>query len=417
MGVVRHVVGLPARMPSRARYSFADQAMISGVNALVGIILVRFLGLHAFGVFSMALIGILFLAIPQGALILGPMMSLYDQRGSISRSSYLAALLAHQALYAALAVAIVFLAAIVVGSDAGIDFALVACVVVATQFQDLARRFFFVTERPRHALVSDAIAYGGRLVGVAVLAFMGNLTIDLVWVVMAVAGAAALLPWVSDLANLDFARQPIREVTNAHKNSARWLLGSSLLSVLAENNFVMLIIGGVLGAAQLGAVRAVQTVALALNLVNLSLENFVPSAASQRLMQGGKSALLRYVRRVALLGASAIGAVVLVLVVFADPIMQVLYGQTFENQAVLIMAFGAYNALTFVAFVITAGLRALDAVASTFVPQAILSAASLFIALYAVGNLGIVGTLFALLGMRLVFTMQLAMALRRKITA
>ncbi len=415
--IVRRAAGPLAQMPTRVRLSFADQMLISGVNALTGIILVRWLGLHEFGIYSMILIGVQFLAVPQGAAILAPMMSLFDQRGDVSRSSYLAALLMHQALYAAVAVALVGMGAVILGPEAEVDFLLVAAVVVATQFQDLARRFFYVTERPFQAFFCDVIAYGGRLAAVLAFAFSGDLTIDLVWVVMIVASAAALLVLTPDLSRLDFTWQPIANVTRSHQSTAGWMLGNSVVGLFADNNFVMLVIGSVLGPAQLGAVRAVQTVALVLNLLNLSLENFVPSAATRSLMNGGHSALLGYVARVSFLGVAGISAVVVLLLLFADPIMEFLYGRTFSDQLPLIVAFGAYSALAHIAFVITAGLRALNAVHLAFLPQALLSAASLVIAFYAVDAWGIVGALFALLGLRLLFTAQLAFTLRARAAA
>lgn len=415
--IVRLAVVPFARMPTRVRLSFADQMLISGVNALTGIVLVRWLGLHEFGVYSMILIGVQFLAVPQGAAIFAPMMSLFDQRGDVSRSSYLAAVLVHQVFYAAIAVALVGVGALILGPEAEVDFLLVAAVVVATQFQDLARRFFYVTERPFHAFFCDLIAYGGRMATVLAFALSGDLTIDLVWIVMIVASAAAMLVLAPDLARLDFSWPPIVKVTRSHQSTAGWMLGNSVVGLFADNNFVMLVIGSLLGPAQLGAVRAVQTVVLVLNLLNLSLENFVPSAATRSLMSGGHSALLNYVAKVSFFGVAGIAAVVGLLMLFADPIMSFLYGRTFSDQLLLIVAFGAYSALAHVGSVITAGLRTLNAMHLAFLPQALLSAASLAIAFYAVGVWGIVGALFALLGLRLLFTVQLALTLRAKAAA
>jgi O-antigen/teichoic acid export membrane protein len=405
------------RLPSRVRWSLVDQILVSGVNALTAVILVRSLGLHAFGVYSMVLIGIQFLAVPQAAGILAPMMSLFDQRRGISQSSYLAAVLFHQAGYAAVVIALLLIASTVVAQDTGVDFALVAAVAVATQFQDLSRRFFYVTERPAYALLSDVIAYGARFGAILTLAFVGNLSIDLVWVVMVITAVAALVLLAPELARLDLTWRPIKTVTQSHKRTAGWMLGNEVFGLFSDNSFVMLIIGAVLGPAQLGAVRAVQTIVQVLNLLHQSLENFVPSLATQRMVRGGGDALLRFVTQVSLLGAACIAAAIVVLLAFADPIMQFVYERTFADQFALIVAFGAYGAQSHIAFVVTAGLRTLDAVRAAFIPQAVLGAASVTLAFFTVQAWGVVGTLFALLVLRALFTGQLALTLRRKARA
>jgi O-antigen/teichoic acid export membrane protein len=124
--------------------------------------------------------------------------------------------------------------------------------------------------------------------------------------------------------------------------------------------------------------------------------------------------LLRYIRQVSIAGIGAIAGVIAMLVAFADPIMQFVYGYSAADQVSLILAFGAYSALAHVGFVVTAGLRALDDARATFLPQVALSAASLAVALAAVSALGVAGTLFAVLVPRLLFTIHLALVLRRK---
>jgi O-antigen/teichoic acid export membrane protein len=402
------------RLPTRVRWSFVDQALISGVNALTGIILVRSLGLHAFGVFSMVLIGIQFLGVPQASAIFAPMMSHFDQRGSISRSSYLAAMLLHQAAYSAVVVVLAAVAYLVVGPDAGVNFVLVAAVTIANQFQDLSRRFFYVTERPFLALASDVIAYGARFAALLAFAYMGSLTIDLVWLIMIVTSLAAIVLWIPDLSRIDLSWEPIKAVTRSHRKTATWLLGSSLAAVFSDNSFVMLVIGAVLGPAALGAARAVQTIVQVINVLHQSLENFVPSAATNRLMEGGTPALMRYVANVSLIGAAGIAAVIGTLLIFADPIMLFVYGTSFEDQRALILAFGTYSVLAHIGFVMIAGLRALDAARAVFVPQVVLSATSMVFAIYTVNVWGVVGALYALLVLRALFTAYLTISLRQR---
>jgi O-antigen/teichoic acid export membrane protein len=167
----------------------------------------------------------------------------------------------------------------------------------------------------------------------------------------------------------------------------------------------------------LGAARAVQTIVQVINVLHQSLENFVPSAATNRLMEGGTPALMRYVTNVSLIGVAGIAAVIGTLMIFADPVMQFVYGNSFADQRALILAFGTYSVLAHIGFVMIAGLRALDAARVVFIPQVVLSATSMVFAIYTVNVWGIVGALYALLVLRALFTAYLTLALRKRAKA
>ena len=412
---LRHLIWTGvSKLPHRARWSFIDQALISGVNVLMGIILVRSLGLREFGVFSLASLVILFLSSFQVG-ITSAMMSLFDRRGSIDRSSYLAAVLLHQAvLSATLAGAITLAPALFpqIVSVAPFDYRLVAGVLVAFQFQTLTRRFFYVTERPVHAFLCDLVAYGSRLAIIASLAVEGALTIERVWIVMVAADLAAALFLAPDFVRWNASWQEIKEVTRRHLGIAGWLVGNTMTYWFSESGFILLVVGTVLGPAQLGEARAVQNLVSLANPLLLSLENFAPSAATKSLLVGGPLALLRYISGVSFLGAGAIFLMTVVLTLFVDPISYFVYGQTFPDAAAIAAILGTCVALAYGTSVIYAGLRALQRVRSTFFFQAAMGALCLVIAWPVAADWGVVGALSALLIARVVLAGLFALSLR-----
>lgn len=419
LGRILQLVTAPfVRLPERARWSFIDQALVSGVNFLTTVLLVRALGLEEFGVFSMVIIAVQFLGSLQGAGILAPMMSLFDQRGDVSRASYLGAVLYHQCLFSAAVIVVVFLVSACIGLFVAlpkpIDFFLVALLAITTQVQDLSRRFFYVTERPALALSSDLIAYGLRLVVLVVLAVGGLLTIDLVWVVIIGASVAALVLWVPDLAELDTSWPAIKKVTDRHRKMAGWLVGNRIVGWFSDSDFFFLVLGSVLGPAALGAIRAVQSIVLVVNLLLQSLENFVPSAATKALMQGGGKALLRYVADISLFGVAGISAVVVLLMIFVDPILTLMFNRTFPDALAILAILGAHLALVHVTMVVLAGLRALESMRSAFVAQVAVAAVSLVAVWYPTHAWGVMGALSTLLAARILLTSQLALLLRRR---
>ncbi len=61
---------------SHINWALADQAMVSGVNFLTGILLARYLGIEAFGQFMLAWMLVLLVNTLQYALVIAPMMSI-----------------------------------------------------------------------------------------------------------------------------------------------------------------------------------------------------------------------------------------------------------------------------------------------------------------------------------------------------
>lgn len=407
---------VPSSISDRARWSFVDQVLISGVNVLTGILLVRVLGLHEFGVFSLVMIGVQFLASIQSAGILAPMMSLFDQRGQVTQSSYLAAVLTHQVALLAVASLLLVAASFLprVSSAVPVGTYLALAVIVTTQFQDLARRFFYVTERPVRAFVCDVVAYGARLGILVLLALAGALTADRVWIVIAGTSAAAALVLAPEAIRWHVNWAEVGSVTARHRKIAGWLLGNTVVGWFSESNFILLIVGAALGPAQLGAVRAVQNLIHLANLLLQALENFVPSAATRSLLEGGPQILRRYVTRVSWLGAGAIIVMTAILMLLADPILTIMYGRTFPDQLAILAILGAYAALGHVATILLAGLRSLEFMRPPFLVQVIVAAASLALAWPIATHWGVVGALAGVLAARLALTGSWALLFRAK---
>jgi len=404
-------------LPRRVRWSFIDQVLVSGASFLTGVILIRALGLEAFGVYALILVGLQFAAGVQEALILNPMMSLFDQRGQVSSQRYLGVVMVHQAALALLLLAVIGIAAMVPGlwgDSLPISPGVAALLVVCTQVQDLARRYFFVTERPARAFACDLVAHGGRIAIITGLALGGALSISVVWTIMittALAGIVFLLP---DLRGMQVDRTTVWQLTWRHQHVGGWMLATMLVAWFSESGFVLMVIGATLGMAEVGAVRAVQNFVMVLNVLIQSQENFVPSTASQRLVAGGPAALQAYLVRVGSVGALGMMAVVGALAVFAAPIMELLYGNSVPDQVPILLVFGVFLALGFLNSVVYAGLRALSYLQSVFLAHVLAGVVCIACMPLATGWLGVLGALAVMLIARMVMTSQMVVILIRR---
>ena len=70
---------------SHVNWALADQAMVSGVYFLTGILLARYLGLEEFGRFTLAWMAVLFANSIQHAMIIAPMMSIGPKQSAAER--------------------------------------------------------------------------------------------------------------------------------------------------------------------------------------------------------------------------------------------------------------------------------------------------------------------------------------------
>lgn len=405
-------------LPRRVRWSFLDQLLVSGASFLTGVILIRALGLEAFGVYALILVALQFTAGVQEALILNPMMSLFDQRGDVPARRYLGVVLMHQLALSLCLLAVIGVAALVPGLwDARLPISpgVAALLVVCTQVQDLARRYFFVTERPARAFACDVAAHGLRLVLIAGIAMAGSLSISLVWIIMiatALAGIVFLLP---DLRSVQIDRATVQVLTLRHRHVGGWMLATMLVAWFSESGFVLMVIGAVLGTAEVGAVRAVQNLVMVLNLLIQSQENFMPSTASQRLVTGGPLGLRAYLVRVGWIGGAGMLGVVALLALLAEPLMQLLYGHSVPDQVAILLLSGLFLAAGFLNSVVYAGLRALAHLQSVFLTHVMAGVVCVALMPLAAAWAGVLGALGVMLLVRLLMTSQMVAILLRRI--
>lgn len=405
-----------AGVSGRVKWAFVDQALVSAGNLLFGIVMARYLGLHDFGVFTLIYMWIQLLAAVQTAGILAPMMSLFDQRGDVPRGAYLAVVLLHQAAFLA------FLAfgwmlwshlpeGLLARPNPPVGSVILAAVVFATQFQDLLRRFFYVTDRPALAFASDVIAYGARLPLVFVLGVSGELSLTLAFWAIVGTSMLAMVLGIADVRTLTLSRRFIKTITQRHASISGWMVGAALAQWFSAS-YYFVVIGSVLGAEALGGVRAVQNLIAVLNVALQALENFVPSTAARVLVSGGREALRSYLNKVSIIGGSGIVAGTLCLLIVLGPVMELVYGQTFAGQGYILVVFGVYFLFAHGVSTVSAGLRALAETRSLFWVQAIVATASLALSYPMVERWEIFGALVGLLAGRMIVFGYAAMSLR-----
>jgi O-antigen/teichoic acid export membrane protein len=308
-----------------------DQALVSGVQFLTTVMLVRELGLETFGVYSLLWLGVMLAVGMQRALIAQPAMAIAPRLEPDERRAYLSAATTLQLLFSVGSVALtgliygLVLAAGTTEVLRGTWLPLVASV-CARQLHGHVRAGFFLRGRRIEALWNDALAYGGQALVLGLLMFLGRLDVaSALWAVAGAGGLASALglarqgPWCRDRAQLQAA-------AGRHWGSGRWLAALQGLRFVSSNAF--LVAGGVLlGVGAVGAFKAAQSVIGVLHVGLLALENVVPIRAAHELAKGGRSALLAYLGRLGLRAGTLLGGGAALLAWRPQPLLNLIYGQ------------------------------------------------------------------------------------------
>lgn len=339
---MRRLINL-IRRHRHAKWALADQSIVSGSNFLTGILLARFLGPESFGIFVVLQSIVLYVNSFQTTLIFQPMLSAAPQLGPTDRTNYLQGVFALQLMLCSVIAVLIGFGALVIHffdlyAHFGIDPYIVAALVAAMlafQLQDWKRRYYFVREKAGSAFVIDFISYIGQVVLLAVVYFLGKLDVAMAfWIIAAAYFTAFTVGILKDNLTPVFshARDVLRE---------GWRIGRDYLAAWQLQWFgtqgILIYGAGALGAEAAGGIRAAQNVVGPINILFLAMENVVPVVAARRYGETGLAGLFPYLARVTTFGSALLIPVLILLVIFATPIMHLLYGDLYVDAATLVI--------------------------------------------------------------------------------
>lgn len=351
-------------------WALLDQALVSGSNFLIGILLVRYIGIEQYGRYVLAWMVVQFVASLQSALIVSPMLSIVPKIPIEERRTYLSATFFLQMglviLIGALALVYSLFPKLYDLVPLTRDSLLpVGLCLGSVQLQDYTRRNLFARTESRRAFSLDVVAYGVQIP----LIFIVLRVCPSFENAMLVTAAAMLLAiglgyrWIeiSAVPNAYFAQVAIR-----HWRSSKWLLGSAILQWMSGNYFVI-VAGLALGPAEVGAIRAAQNLLGLTHILFQGLENIVPGEASHQYHKGGPQALLRYTLKVALVVLTGTALLAVPAAIFAKPLLEQVYGTFDQQSASAIIWFVPIYMLVAITLPLRAGLRSLERTKAVFV--------------------------------------------------
>lgn len=385
---------------------FADQAVVSGSNFLIGILISQVFGLHDLGVYAFAWMMLMICSSLQQSFISIPMVNEYAKKNEVDQHTYVGQLFWVQvALSLVLGVAgmlaILFLAHIPFFAVLQDMLWALPSLICSYTLYDFIRRLYFMRSHLQKALWIDLLINGAQVVFLLVniqlrqfsltetIWFFGfTYTIGLAW------GFIGLL----QVRHLSTA---LVRLAVHHWKLTGWLLASSILQWFA-GNFFIISAGSLMGAEAAGVVRIAQSIVGVLNVFFIALELYAPIRFAHLYRSGGRKALFTYTRKTMLLGVAVCGAFVLFVALFSPSILSWLYGARYVSFSHVVTVFAAFYILVFIGYPLRFALRALENTRAMFMAYVFAIAFSLAFSNTMIHAWGIWGVLAGLAGTQLI---------------
>lgn len=379
----------------------ADQAIVSGTNFLIGIILTRLLGIQEYGRFALLWMVVLFgLSVAQ-AVITKPLVAIEPKMTESRSKKYTAAVHGLQLLLSLLITLVCIIALSIVSQfDLFVSIDLLTTISLSVALglivlYDYYRKYFFLKEDLLMPLITDGILAFGQLAGIYYLYRSDHLSIAHTLLVIALVYIlACAIGFVFNISP-SFRTSRLNWVIARHYNFSKWLIGTVSLQWLS-GNFFIIAAGGILGAAAVGAVRIAQNVIGLTHVIFLAMENIIPVKAAQAFRKGGEKQLFGFLKKVGFQVGWAI-LFILILVAFLAPhILEFLYGAAYVPYAYILIGFCIIYLMVYVGYPLRFALRTLEITKPIFWAYVVSAIFSLVSASYMIQYWGIYGLLCGL---------------------
>jgi O-antigen/teichoic acid export membrane protein len=392
----------------------ADQAVVSGSSFVTNILIARALGITDYGKFSVILLVQLFMLSIQQAVstgILQVMVHRYEQQ---ERAFYIKGVFYAQCglfLLGSLGCLSLFLLApaLTYGYPGLVAPGLIGTILFLAQ--DLLRKTLLSLGRENRAFFIDTLTNAIQLAILGGFIVTGHFsltkacwTIGLTFIPSVALGIAWVKPGRPSF-------PAVRNVFQVHKAQGGWMLLSALLQWFAGNLFVVAA-GWWLGLAALGALRLAQYTFGMLNVVLQAIENYVLPKASRS--HDTPAQFNRYLQQVLKKSLVLIGPLLLLVVLFARPLLAFSGGSEYVHYAYVMYGLAATYLLILAGIPVRIALRTKLLNRSYFTGYLLATLFSLLTAKWMIHQWGLSGVLAGLFLTQLILMAYWLRALKTK---
>jgi len=379
---------------------FIDQAIVSGSNFLISILILRFIGIESFGIFSFIWLLLLFINSVQLAYVISPLLTNAPKQKKTEINLFYGHSFIQQFFFTLLAFIFSFYFLEYLGNfiksykleKFSLPFSLT---ILFSQFYQFLRRICFSKSLFLKATISDFILYLLIITSLVYFNYVNELNLNkILWifVIFFCTGTIYNLPLILSF-NFNIKKTP--HFIKENWIIGKWLLFTSILQWFSGNLWVINT-GIILGPYTLGIVRACQTVLNISNLAFQSFENFFPSLTSLKYKKGGLKSMNDYLDSLNKKGLLFTIFFSVIIIFLAKPILYFIYGNEVANYSELLIFLTFLIPLHFLQYPSSYGLRTLGKTKPIFFSYLFTSVFSILASTYMIDYFKLYGLIFGL---------------------
>ncbi|WP_343583507.1 hypothetical protein [Herbaspirillum sp.] len=329
--------------------SLIDQALLSGLNFALGLVLIRLASKESYGLYSQMYVAGIFAATVLESLITGPLTTIAPGQSESQRTHLVACLRRFQLQLSGLLAILFGIASMAVGRYAGVTESLpalgiaFAVYVFANALREYQRSLHFIEGRPRRVLRIDLAYALAVAAGVALLVATGCFTVPGILLVLGLANAVGF--WRSGQPRPATPSAPERRAAIAEMwQRGRWALPGALVAWATNYSYLYL------AAASLGVAASAELNASRLLLMPISLSVMAWSRIARPMASRLFAARdWKHLDRLAWISVAGVEAVTLLYVGvlwLALPWLEThVLGAKYQGVEPMVLAWGAYFAI------------------------------------------------------------------------
>ena len=329
---------------AHALWALTDQAVVSGGNVLMAIVIGRTLGAGALGVYTLLFTATIFAnSIMEATLSSSFMTRRCELRGTELRGYNGANMALSGMLIVLLGLGVwAGSAAVAVGAagHTGGLHVLLAGMVIAYLLREQSRRYEFANLRMAAALRSDTLAYGLQSLAIAVSLLVTRFNIATALFSMTLGhGTACMLTLMRRRGEFRWHAVPLRRVLADVFHLSRWVLAAHILFVIGLQMMPWLVVHE-LGSAAAGTYAAAMLLSNMANPMLTGFLNAMMPVGAAAYPRGPRAIRQALAQNMALLtGLTAV--ICLVTAIFARDLLMLLFGSSYAASAPVVQTLAA----------------------------------------------------------------------------
>jgi len=395
------LVALKQRFPSASQglLSIFDQALVSGTSFVSAAIIGRTTAPDDLGLYYLVLSIVTIVSAIQDNAISAPYLVYCRQRQGRELDEYSGSVWVYYLILSLMtALTLLVVVPIVSLSSAssispGLWALLVALPLVL--LRQAIRRFAFARLHVRSAVALDAVVAVVQLGGLALIGYLGQMSLVGIFVIMGGAcGLASFGAFLLDKPRVHFVRERLLSDWRCNWAFGKWTLRSYLLGYTTP--FVLLwILGLSVGAAAAGVLGACTTLVGMTNVLIMGVDNVLTPQASHAFATGGTRDLRRILARTAAFLVLTLGGFSLLILATGDRLAVLAFGAAGQGSGAILAALAVSTLMNGIGVVAGNGLWAIDKPRPNFLADVFCMFATIVAAWFLIVPLGVLGAALA----------------------